>query len=78
MKSAPHSVYYTTMTYVWGLIAIVAFGASLIFVGFGETTNCLWSLVMGVLTSAMSMLYREIGKPKNWSNSDTRGIYRIR
>lgn len=64
----PHAFYYTAMTFTAGLFAITAGGAALVFAALGEPRNCLLSLGLLVTLSGLSLCYRELSKPKNWSN----------
>lgn len=55
------------MSIVCALIAIVTLGASLLFLGSGESLNAKTACAIAVLSGLLSLGYRELGKPQAWS-----------
>ena len=73
MKSH-YPAYYTVMTYLTGLFAIASLGFSILFCGFSEVRPAMLALSLSVTLGLLSLLYKEIGKPKNWSIGHTRNV----
>lgn len=61
--------YHLACSFVFTLAAVISLGFALVFAGFDMSRDAAFCLILGLLCGLGGFCYRELSKPKNWSNS---------